>query len=316
MKNRYVVAAGMLSILLTGCGDEAVSKVDHDRAIDHLSMQINVLHQQVKELTKETTRHDVHIESLTAILENEWPGMVQVFEDLRDELDPLIALVDMADEIEGVLAAFVEIEDRLMLLEVGGRARVGVGDKDDSDGFESHVATPARAMRILRIETLPPNRSADQEIAQLRQRAEERLVEARKLDREISKLHEIYRGWDRYYRRPEYRDHYRDRMQENRNQRRELARQRRNLENEARRLNGQATRLENEANTPKQRIVGESIDGDIDFVLQTERDFSAQLSRIADGSLITWRGRLVGQDGFSQTWVVSSISGVEVEEGS
>jgi hypothetical protein len=308
MRGRYIVAGGSLLLVLMGCED-TVSQSEHDRAVEQLSMQVSVLQKQVQELTSESARHEVQFTLLNETMADEWPSFMQVIDDLREELEPLFALVDFADQLEGLerlLAASEDFDARLAALEIGEGHTV----VNDSQEVEAAGSRPDRTMRIVRIETLPPDRSRDGEIADLRRRAEQRSAEARKLEREIANLYEVYRGWWWYYNQPQYRDRYRDRMQENRNKRRELRRQQRNLETEAKRLSGQATRIEDDANAPKQRISGECVANGIEIILQTERDFSALLARMAVGSMLSWRGRLIEQDEVSQAWSVTSISRV------
>jgi chromosome segregation ATPase len=302
MKMWRWTAVGAISFGFVACGEDHVTRGDHDRAMEEITAQLEDMRQQLREATDQTARYRQHLQDLNSLLIRS----VDEFDEQMGEL-----LEEQGSLQESAHANYEQFEDRIARIE---QALIDLHPETVNSPEFSEDGTPqsgqSRVVQIVGIETLPPDHSSAEEIHDLRQRAERLREQARQLDREIVDLLQVYRDWELRTRRGiEYRDRYRDRMAENRSKRRALVRQRQRLLGEARQLDGQATRLERESEIPRQRITG--ISDEITIVLITERDFSRQLSRLADRAWITWSGRLTARDESTETWIVTRIEQVD-----
>lgn len=303
---RIVELAGIMCLSVCGCTEDRVSQAERERTIRELEQQVAGLREDLRDALDATAAYREHVRQLHAHL-------VDSIDDIEDELLELRAHQESADDllIEQVLDSYDNLAIRIEQLESSvARNAVQPGHEAGS----SDADAPQRLMRITRIETLPPDRSSEGRIQELREQAERREQEARELDRAIADLLQVYRDWELHTRRGlEYRDRYRDRMTENRNKRRELSRHRRQLQHDARRLTGEALALERDAATPRQRIIGTTDDTTI--ILETERDFSGQLSRFPEREWVTWTGRITRHDEDEQVWVVRRIELLDMVSG-
>lgn len=135
---------------------------------------------------------------------------------------------------------------------------------------------PARVAQLLEVEALEPDPDIWLEIRSLRNDADTLDAKADGLDQRVASLSDSDRG-----RAPESR-------RTNKAKITALRTQAQDARSEAKRARGESRRLEREADTTRQRV--RCWDGQRVIVLETRRDLSQTLTRIAHRDFVSWRG--------------------------
>ncbi len=146
-------------------------------------------------------------------------------------------------------------------------------------------AAPNRLMQLESIETLPVDQSMLREAAELNKRASAFESSARGYERQIALS--VGSGEASKKQRSGYR------------------KLKASAEQEAKRLRAKAIRLERQANEPRQILQG--WDGKRIVILETTRDLSTVITRVAPGDFLTWRGERIEMSDTFDRFEVSSI---------
>lgn len=156
---------------------------------------------------------------------------------------------------------------------------------------------PTRIMVLDSIETIEADGASEQEIQRLEREVESLQRTVDQMERQTASMSGRSSGYRRY----------KDPSQQRRRaaQGELLA----DYRTKHRQKQGELKRLQREIEEPKQIIYGHWQSKL--YTLETTRDLSRSLDRIARGGTLTWDGRRLRADGASSEWVVTRIEAVE-----